>query len=84
MAKDKLIDLRHHLFAQLERLGDDTAMKNPINLEKELKKAEAISKVSQTIVNAAKLEVDLIKAMKGANANMVKPPFLLEESDKKK
>lgn len=76
MAKDKISDLRHHLFAQLERLSDDADMKNPIKREAEINRADAISKVSQTIINTAKLEVDYLKALNNTGANGLKPTFL--------
>lgn len=59
--KNKIEDLRNHLFEQLERLGDDEKMKNPIALERELKRAAAISEVSQVIVNSAKAETDHLR-----------------------
>ena len=59
--KNKIEDLRNHLFEQLERLGDDEKMKNPIALERELKRAQAISEISQVIVNTAKAETDHLR-----------------------
>lgn len=85
MARDKIEDLRHHLFAQLERLGDDEAMKNPIKRDAEIAKAKAISEVSQTIINSAKLEVEYLKQLSEAGANGLKPTFLgLEQANKAK
>jgi BioD-like phosphotransacetylase family protein len=60
--KNKIEDLRNHIFAQLERLADEEKMKNPIALEREVKKAKAIQELAQVIVNSAKVEVDFIKA----------------------
>lgn len=59
--KNKIEDLRNHLFAQLERLADDEGMKNPLKLEKELKRAHAISEVSNVIVATAKAETDYLR-----------------------
>lgn len=59
--KNKIEDLRNHLFEQLERLGDDEKMKNPIILERELKRAHAISEVSGVIVATAKAETDYLR-----------------------
>jgi hypothetical protein len=57
--KNKMGDLRNHLFAALEALADtDKPM--------ELDRAKAISDVAQTIINSAKVEVDLCKVT-GAN-----------------
>ena len=58
MAKNKISDLRDHLFATLEGLRDT---ENPMELER----ARAISEVAQTIINSAKVEVDLAKAVDG-------------------
>lgn len=60
--KNKIEDLRNHLFEQLERLSDDEKMKNPIALEKELKRAGAISEVASVIVESAKAETLFLKA----------------------
>ncbi len=59
--KNKIEDVRNHLFAQLERLSEDEDMKNPIKLEKELKRAHAISEVASVIVSTAKAEIDYLK-----------------------
>lgn len=52
--KNKIEDLRNHLFATLEALQDPD---NPMELER----ARAISDVAQTLINSAKVEVDFIK-----------------------
>jgi hypothetical protein len=56
MPKNKIEDLRNHLFATLEALQDE---ENPMDIER----AKAISDVAQVIVNSAKIEVDYIKAL---------------------
>jgi hypothetical protein len=56
MAKNKLSDLRDHLFATLEALTDE---KKPMELDR----ARAIAKVSQTIIESAKVEVQFMKEM---------------------
>ena len=63
--KNKIEDLRNHLFEQLERLQDDEKMKNPIILERELKRAKAIAEVSSVIVDTAKAETDFLKVAGG-------------------
>ena len=52
--KNKIEDLRNHLFATLEALQDED---NPMDLER----AKTISGVAQTLINSAKIEVDHIK-----------------------
>lgn len=52
--KNKIQDVRDHLFATLEALQDEN---NPMDINR----AKAISEVSQTIINSAKVEVDFMK-----------------------
>ena len=54
MAKDKIQDLRHHLFETIEMLKDGDI---------EIDKAKAISEVAQVIINSAKVEVQFLKEM---------------------
>jgi hypothetical protein len=56
MAKNKITDLRDHLFETLEALKDP---EKPMDLER----ARVISEVAQTIINTAKVEVELVKAV---------------------
>jgi hypothetical protein len=58
MAKNKITDLRDHLFETLEALKDPD---KPMDLER----ARVISAVAQTIINTAKVEVDLVRAISG-------------------
>ncbi|HJW81971.1 MAG TPA: hypothetical protein VJ396_06980 [Acidiferrobacterales bacterium] len=53
--KNKIEDLRNHLFATLEALQDK---ENPMDIER----AKVISGVAQTLINSAKVEVDFINA----------------------
>lgn len=53
--KNGIDDLRNHLFAALEGLQDE---ENPLDLER----AKAIAEISQTLINAAKVEVEFMKA----------------------
>lgn len=57
--ENKLHDI---LFQQLERLNDPA-----VNLEKELQRASAISKVGTVLVNSAKQKIEMMKLMKPAN-----------------
>lgn len=56
MPKNNLQDLRNHLFAQLERLDDDD-----LDLDQEIKKANAVAQIAGAIVNSAKIEVSYLK-----------------------
>jgi hypothetical protein len=55
-SKNEALELRTHLFKQMDRLSDPTC-----NLELELKRADALAKVGTVIVNSHKQEVDLLK-----------------------
>lgn len=67
--KNKMVDLRNHLFAALEGLADTD---NPMELDR----AKAISEVAQTIINSAKVEVDAYKIAGREEA----PSFLTAEA----
>jgi hypothetical protein len=56
MPKNKLDDLRNHLFETLERLKDE---EKPMELDR----ARAIADVATVIVNSAKVEVNAMNAM---------------------
>jgi hypothetical protein len=49
--KNKIEDLRNHLFATIEGLLDE---KEPLDLDR----AKTVAEVAQVIVNSAKVEVD--------------------------
>lgn len=66
MARNTLIDLNDHLFAQLERLGDEEISKDKLDFE--IQRASAISGVAQQIVSNAAL---LLKARIAADNTIV-------------
>lgn len=70
MARNKMEDLRDHLFAQMERLSEEDM--TPEKLETELKRAEALKDVASQIISSAKVEVDFVKAtgMIGTESNL--------------
>lgn len=72
--KNKITDLRNHLFEQLERLNDPD-MKGD-KLREEIERASAIKDVAQVIVNSAKVEVDAIGAL---GIDHSPSTFMLEE-----
>jgi len=51
--KNKLSDLNNYLFEELERLNDDEALETEEQLDKEIKRAKAITQVSNQIVQNA-------------------------------
>lgn len=59
MPRNKIGDLRNHLFEALERLKDE---EDPEKLEVELKRAKAVASLGQTIINSATVEVQFLEA----------------------
>lgn len=57
--KNKLIDLNNHLFAELERLNDEDLTGE--DLENEVRRAEAITKVSTQIIQNANLNLKAVE-----------------------
>ncbi len=62
MAKNKMSDLRDHLFETLEQLKDSD---KPLDLAR----AKTISEVAQTIINSAKVEIQFIDAIGAAGGS---------------
>lgn len=58
---NNLNSLNDYLFEELERLNDDEELNEENNLDKELKRAKAISGIATAIVNNAKLVLDVKK-----------------------
>jgi len=56
--KNKLEDLRNHLFAALEGLSDQ---EKPMPIDRAL----AIAEVAQVVINSAKVEVDFLRLHDG-------------------
>lgn len=59
MTKNRLSDLNDHLFAQLERLGQEDL--TPAQIESEAKRGEAIVAVADQILRHASLQVQAAK-----------------------
>ena len=57
--KNKLTDLNDHLFAQLERLTDEKL--TPDEIGSEIRRAEAVVTLADTIVLNARLQLDATK-----------------------
>ena len=60
MARNKLSDLRDHMFAALERLEDEELTTDQI--KNEIENAKSIAMVGSVIINSAKIEIDYLKA----------------------
>ena len=73
--KNKMEDLRNHLFVTLEGLLDRD---KPLEIER----AAAIAKTAQVMVNAAKVEVDYLKITGGRGSDFIQhTPKLLAPAE---
>jgi hypothetical protein len=57
--KNKLIDLNNHLFAQLERLGDEDL--KPEQIQTEINRTKAMAGLGKTIIDNAALALEAAK-----------------------
>lgn len=58
--KNKIEDLRNHLFEQLERLNDPDC-----NIEKETQRATVMVQVAASIIETGRVEVEFLKVTTG-------------------
>jgi hypothetical protein len=59
--KNKLIDLNNHLFAQMERLGEEETIGD--KLKEEIERSRAIGGIARNIIDNARLALDAQKAL---------------------
>lgn len=59
MTKNTLMDLNNHLFEQIERLNDDEL--KDVELDKEIKRARAMTDVARQIIENADLSLQAEK-----------------------
>lgn len=62
MARNKIEDLRDHLFEALEMVKDG---------DMPLDRAKAVADIAQVIVNSAKVEVDMMKVVHGNGSGFI-------------
>ncbi|WP_421526792.1 hypothetical protein [Pseudomonas brenneri] len=62
--KNKLTDLRDHLFAQLEAVREATDE----DLAKEVQRATSVSDISRVLIESAKVEIDYYRHIGGENS----------------
>lgn len=60
--RNKIEDLRNHMFEALERLKE---AESPEQIKQELERSKAVADIGRVLVDSAKVEVDLVKAAKG-------------------
>lgn len=62
--KNKLSDLRDHLFAQLEAVREAADE----DLAKEVSRAQSVSDISRVLIESAKVEIDYFRHVGGENS----------------
>lgn len=67
--KNRIEDLRNHLFAAIEGLMDE---QKPMDIER----ARAVADLAQVAINSAKVEVDYLKTLDRLPANVKTTGFL--------
>jgi hypothetical protein len=75
MAKNKLTDLNDHLFAAMERLGDEELKGE--QLQEEINRSQAITKISREIISNADLILKAQVAVSDSLSGTMKPAALL-------
>jgi hypothetical protein len=77
MARNKIEDLRDHLFETIEMLKDND--ENNMTVEK----AKTIADVAQVIINSAKVEVDFLRAADKFSLDPPKSKFFENSPEQK-
>lgn len=72
--KNKLVDLNNHLFAQIERLGDEDLKGE--NLSEEVSRAKAITEISSQIISNATLALKAQMVNKEMGYKLALPTML--------
>lgn len=67
--KNKIEDVRNHLFATLEGLMDE---EQPMDIER----AQAVAQIAQVIINSAKIEVDFLKVVEKSGGTIQGTKFI--------
>lgn len=68
--KNKISDLNNHLFAQLERLGEEDLTTE--QLDKEIARSKAITSIATTIVESSRVTIEAMRLMEKAGADITR------------
>lgn len=79
--KNKIVDLRNHLFAQLERLGEEDLSGEELN--EEISRAKSIVNVGSVLVDLAKVEVDFVRITSERTTDFFPKAGMVVESPKR-
>lgn len=80
MAKNKLTDLNNHLFAQLERLNDESL--NEQQVKTEVSRAKAISEVASQVIKSSAVTIQAMKLVANGDYTVNELPKTLGLSEK--
>jgi hypothetical protein len=69
--RNKIEDLRNHLFAAIEGLMDED---KPLDIDR----AKAVADVAQVIINSAKVEIDFLNKVGGNGTNFIAQSNMIE------
>ena len=76
--KNKLTDLNNHLFAQMERLGDENLTGD--KLKQELERSKAVSSIAKDIVATGALTLRAQQAIWERQIDVKNVPAMLQNS----
>jgi hypothetical protein len=77
--KNKLTDLNNHLFAQLERLGEEGLTEEEI--KKEVRRAESIVHIAEVIIANAAVQLKAVQ-LAADHGDIINVPFMQIEYKK--
>lgn len=77
--KNKLIDLNNHLFAQLERLGDEDLQGD--DLKQEIERGKTMAVVGRQVIDNARLALDASRFEREYSGRGSAPAMLGVDSD---
>lgn len=77
--KNRLIDLNNHMFAQLERLGDERLSGDA--LKQEIERGKAIANVGRQVIDNARLALDAHRLEREFGGKGKAPAMLGVDSD---
>ncbi|PKM70120.1 MAG: hypothetical protein CVU86_07105 [Firmicutes bacterium HGW-Firmicutes-11] len=78
--RNKLTDLNNYLFEQLERLNDDDL--TPEELEKEIRRSNAVTKIGQVVINNANILLEAKKHLDAFSGDTSVLPDILKLDNK--
>jgi hypothetical protein len=64
--QNQITEMRSFMFEQMKRLSDPSC-----DIDKEMKRTEAIVSVGKTLIDSAKVEVDFIRATNSAGTGFI-------------